>query len=105
MLQRASSYLATTAEHVQAAEKDLKLSITSTAVLEVDIADTLLALAEQEGSSTSDLIAISTHGRNGLERWVMGSVTERVLNTTKLPVLIVRPPTVEVGQSLSTFTS
>ena len=47
--------------------------------------------AEQEGSNTYDLIAISTHGRHGLERRVMGSVTERVLNSTKLPMLIVRP--------------
>ena len=89
----ASSYLATTAERVQTSEKALKLVITSQAVLGVDVAHTLLELAEQEGSSTSDLIAISTHGRHGLERWVMGSVTERVLNTTKLPVLIVRPHT------------
>jgi len=28
----------------------------------------------------------------GLERWVMGSVTDRILNTTKLPLLVVRPP-------------
>lgn len=90
-LPRASSYLANTAEHVQTTEKDLKLSITSTAVPGGNVADTLLGLAEQEGSSRSDLIAISTHGRHGLERWVMGSVTERVLNTAKLPMLIVRP--------------
>ena len=89
----ASSYLATTAERVQTSEKALKLVITSQAVLGVDVAHTLLELAEQEGSSTSDLIALSTHGQHGLERWVMGSVTERVLTTTKLPVLIVRPQT------------
>ena len=35
-----------------------------------------------------------THGRGGLERWMMGSVTEHVLNATKLPVLIVRPQNV-----------
>ena len=89
----ASSHLATTAEHVQTSEKDLKLAITSKAVLGVDVAHTLLGLTEHEGSSTSDLIAISTHGRNALERRVMGSVTERVLNTTKLPMLIVPPQT------------
>jgi nucleotide-binding universal stress UspA family protein len=92
-LQRAPSYLATTAERVQTSEKDLKLSITSTAVPGLDVVDTLLGLAEQEGASRSDLIAISTHGRHGLERWAMGSVTERVLTPTKLPLLIVRPQT------------
>lgn len=90
-LRRARTYLKTVAEHVQATEKTLKLSITSAAVLGVDVADALLCLAEQESLGTCDLIAISTHGRGGLERWVMGSVTERVLNTTKLPMLIVRP--------------
>jgi nucleotide-binding universal stress UspA family protein len=38
-----------------------------------------------------DLIAMATHGREGLQRWAMGSVTERVLHATKYPVLIVRP--------------
>jgi nucleotide-binding universal stress UspA family protein len=39
-----------------------------------------------------DLIAMATHGRSGLRRVVMGSVTEHVLDTTRLPLLIVRPP-------------
>lgn len=90
-LRRAKTYLDAVAEHVQATEKNLKLSITSAAVLGVDVADALLGLAEQEGPGACDLIAISTHGRGGLERWVIGSVTERVLNTTRLPMLIVRP--------------
>ena len=97
-LQRASAYLATVAERLQATEKDLKLSTTYAAVLEVDVALALLSLAEHgskeretEGAGGCDLIAISTHGRGRLERWVMGSVTERLLNATKLPMLIVRP--------------
>ncbi len=97
-LQRASAYLATVAERMQATEKGFKLSTTYAAVLEVDVALALLSLAERgskeketEGAGGCDLIAISTHGRGGLERWVMGSVTERLLNATQLPMLIVRP--------------
>jgi nucleotide-binding universal stress UspA family protein len=37
------------------------------------------------------LIAMSTHGRSGLTRWVMGSVTSKVLQGTKNPMLVVRP--------------
>nr|HET6903847.1 universal stress protein [Ktedonobacteraceae bacterium] len=37
------------------------------------------------------VIALATHGRDGLQRWVMGSVTEHVLRDTKLPLLIVPP--------------
>ena len=36
-----------------------------------------------------DLIAMATHGRGGLQRWLMGSVTERVLHSTRLSMLIV----------------
>lgn len=42
-------------------------------------------------STGYDLIAIATHGRGGLLRRLMGSVTEELLGTTKLPMFIVRP--------------
>jgi nucleotide-binding universal stress UspA family protein len=41
-----------------------------------------------------DLIALSTHGRTGLELWVFGSVTNKVLHYGDTPVLVVRPPVV-----------
>jgi nucleotide-binding universal stress UspA family protein len=37
-----------------------------------------------------DLIVISTRGRSGLSRWLMGSVADRVLRGAKVPVLLVR---------------
>jgi nucleotide-binding universal stress UspA family protein len=58
-----------------------------------DVADTLLRVAERggrEGSPTCEVMALATHGRSGLSRWVMGSVAERVLGATRLPLLIVR---------------
>jgi len=36
-----------------------------------------------------DLIAMSTHGRMGFERWMMGSVTEQVLRAAEVPLLII----------------
>jgi nucleotide-binding universal stress UspA family protein len=36
------------------------------------------------------LIAMSTHGRSGAGRWLLGSVTEKVLNATASPMLVVR---------------
>lgn len=38
-----------------------------------------------------DLIVMSTHGRSGLGRLVLGSVAERVLRTTPTPILLLRP--------------
>ncbi|MBI3854414.1 MAG: universal stress protein [Planctomycetes bacterium] len=38
----------------------------------------------------ADLIAMSSHGRSGIREWAFGSVAERVLRTTNLPVLVFR---------------
>ncbi|MFY7999818.1 MAG: universal stress protein [Candidatus Kapaibacteriota bacterium] len=40
-----------------------------------------------------DLLVISTHGRHGVERLLMGSTTERVIRTVHCPVLSLHPPT------------
>jgi nucleotide-binding universal stress UspA family protein len=39
-----------------------------------------------------DLIVMSTHGWSGMRKWVLGSVTERVLHTVTCPVLTTRSP-------------
>ncbi|WPC65086.1 universal stress protein [Rhodoferax ferrireducens] len=41
-------------------------------------------------SMQADLIVMGSHGRSGLEKLVLGSVTQAVLSHTKLPVLVVR---------------
>jgi nucleotide-binding universal stress UspA family protein len=46
----------------------------------------ILAVADEEDSS---VICLSTHGRTGVERWVYGSVTEKVLRASQRPVLVV----------------
>jgi nucleotide-binding universal stress UspA family protein len=47
----------------------------------------IVAVAEQTGA---DLIAMTTHGRGGLGRLVMGSVADEVLRHAPCPVLLVR---------------
>jgi len=37
-----------------------------------------------------DLILIATHGRSGVKRWAMGSVADKVLRVSKVPVWLVR---------------
>lgn len=45
----------------------------------------------QEAETIPDtLVAISTHGRSGITRWVMGGTTDKVLHATTHPLLIVR---------------
>lgn len=41
-----------------------------------------------------DLIVMSSHGRTGLSRLLMGSVAENVLRHAKCPVLVVKQPAV-----------
>ena len=38
----------------------------------------------------SDIVAMSTHGRSGIDRWVFGSVAEKVLRGGTTPVLLIR---------------
>ncbi len=45
----------------------------------------------------ADLIAMTTHGRAGLSRWMLGSVTEKVLRGSTVPLLIVRPAKAKVS--------
>jgi nucleotide-binding universal stress UspA family protein len=41
-------------------------------------------------ANTIDLIAMSTHGRTGIGRWIFGSVTDKVLHAGDTPVLVAR---------------
>lgn len=50
-------------------------------------ADAIIDAAERHGC---DLIFIASHGRCGIARLLLGSVTNKVLSHTKLPVLVYR---------------
>ena len=52
-------------------------------------AQKIVEYAEREGI---DLIAMATHGYSGFRRRVFGSVAEKVLRTTSLPLLLITPP-------------
>lgn len=43
----------------------------------------------------ADVIAMTTHGTGGVSRWLPGSVTNRVLHATQIPVLVVRAATAD----------
>ena len=51
-------------------------------------ADEIIALSRKLPGS---LIAMCTHGRSGIGRWVLGSVTEAVARHSEHPVLVMRP--------------
>lgn len=105
-LQRAKMYLETTVQHIREgfvapAVKRLGLTLSWSVAIDTDVAGAILQTAVDGEAITGagifgacDLIAIATHGRGGLQRWVLGSVAERILHASRRPVLIVHPPEV-----------
>ncbi len=52
-----------------------------------DAADTLHDLAEREGA---EMIVCGSHGRRGIERFLLGSVAERIMRMAEVPVMIIK---------------
>jgi nucleotide-binding universal stress UspA family protein len=48
------------------------------------------AIIERAAADKGTLIAMATHGRSGINRWMMGSVAEKVLRGTSTPLFLVR---------------
>jgi nucleotide-binding universal stress UspA family protein len=61
--------------------------MTHTAVELGPAAETIIDFAR---AHPIDLIVMATHGRSGLQRWVYGSVADKVLRGADLPILLVR---------------
>jgi nucleotide-binding universal stress UspA family protein len=82
--ERVSDYLVKLGESM----KKRGVSI-NTIVSSGNAADEILKAAEEV---KADLIAMSTHGRSGLRRLAFGSITDKVLHGSHVPVLMVRAP-------------
>jgi nucleotide-binding universal stress UspA family protein len=54
-------------------------------------ADPAVVILETVTELGPDLVAMSTHGRTGLQRWQRGSVAERVIRRCPVPVFMVNP--------------
>lgn len=55
--------------------------------------DAASQICDYAAENASDIIVMSTHGRSGLQRWVYGSVADRVLRGAEVPVLLIRSHT------------
>jgi nucleotide-binding universal stress UspA family protein len=64
------------------------LTATGVAVAGIDVPDTILQLAR---APRAGLLALATHGRGGLSRMFLGSVTDKLIRSAELPVLVCRP--------------
>lgn len=94
--QNAEAYLRGVAQRLQSGEVGaLGLRVTWSVVEDADPAGILLAVAENgteiaapSSRNRFDLLAIATHGRTGVRLWEIGSVADRVLQASTLPLLI-----------------
>jgi nucleotide-binding universal stress UspA family protein len=84
-------------ESEQRAQAELREFIAATLgppplAVEARIVDALPveAIRRAAAETQADLIAMGTHGRSGINRLMLGSVTERVLRESRIPVLTVR---------------
>lgn len=56
-----------------------------------EIGNAAEVIVEKGSVEREALIAMATHGRSGLQRWLLGSVADKVLHATANPLLLVRP--------------
>lgn len=75
--------------YLEKIQRDLKgQGITAhTVSLDGDVASEIIVYSERGGF---DLVAMATHGRSGIDRFVMGSISEKVVRGITTPVLLIR---------------
>jgi nucleotide-binding universal stress UspA family protein len=49
------------------------------------------AIVDRAAKDCGTLIAMATHGRSGAQRWLLGSITQKVLQASINPLLLIRP--------------
>ena len=80
--ERAQGYLSNLGESIEDVEVDHVISFE----------DPVSAITTESSKDfLKTLVAMSTHGRTGIGRLIVGSVTDRVLHSSSHPMLIVRP--------------
>ncbi|HSJ81979.1 MAG TPA: universal stress protein [Thiobacillus sp.] len=82
----AEKILAAARDSVQAPELEVETRLLDTATPVQHVA---AAIAEAAASWPADLLVLGTHGRRGVERWLLGSVAEGVARRSTVPVLLV----------------
>lgn len=84
LVESARAYVERQAEEV----RGRGLAARAEVVVDASAAAAIVEVSQRDGI---DLVAIATHGAGGLRRAVLGSVTDKVLRTTRRPLLVIRP--------------
>jgi nucleotide-binding universal stress UspA family protein len=57
------------------------------------------AILDYVDENDVDLVVMGTHGRTGIDRYLIGSVTEKVVRLSDVPVMTVRMPPESAGSA------
>lgn len=76
-------------QKVQSREPSITLK---TEIIEATSASTADHILTYTDTQNIDLIVMASHGLSGLQRFLFGSVTERVMRAASCPVLVVKAP-------------
>ncbi|ENW03277.1 universal stress protein [Acinetobacter beijerinckii] len=87
LIERVRSYVQ---ENLTKAEKkfeELGLTVATQVLEGFSIHDEIIGAAQNLGA---DLIIMGSHGRTGIKKFILGSVAQKVLGESHIPVLVVR---------------
>ena len=76
-------------EYLRGVESGVKDAVRSVSSVVIERVPTDVGILRAADRKAADLIVITTHGRGGLPRLIMGSVAERVVRGSHVPVLVV----------------
>jgi nucleotide-binding universal stress UspA family protein len=80
--------LAAAREQIEPSGCVCETALVATGLLRDDVAHAVLRDAQHW---EADLVVLGTHGRRGVARWLLGSVAQRAVEITRLPLLLVGP--------------
>jgi nucleotide-binding universal stress UspA family protein len=78
-------------EYLDSVKRRFRGAVTAGITISVWYGTPAEAIAEAARFNQVDLIVMTTHGRSGLGRMLLGSVTESVLRGTPTPILVLHP--------------
>ena len=84
-VQEVTKYLEAQAEECAAVAPGMQIDA------RVQIGDAAREILHGAGEIDAQLVVLTTHGRGGVDRWIRGSVAERVVSHGHLPVMLIRP--------------
>ncbi|MFW2161995.1 universal stress protein [Acinetobacter beijerinckii] len=87
LIERVRSYVQENLTKVEKKFEELGLTVATQVLEGFSIHDEIIGAAQNLGA---DLIIMGSHGRTGIKKFILGSVAQKVLGESHIPVLVVR---------------